>query len=389
MSGASGPGRALSGFPLTLIAAADEYLLELIRTDAVRAWQDDNPHGEVIQHDVAPPAVRLLQELACPSLFALSRLLVVRDAAAYLDSRKDQRSKEGEALARGLATCRLGADALLLSVIAATPPAGDLPDLVRRQGELRFLPLPEAPKPWENVRVSPAQREVLSDVVRRVAPQVLSNTDALDVLCETYGFRPRELAQAAQRLALGGEVTPEAARAQAGVGEHTFTDIENAVLARSRERLASILAALASGAAMLDWWDEPVAPDRLGAFLGPGIARLLRQALATREHAARANLTGELNVRKCADGRWYGRIFKPSILPRLEKEVAGCDASPLTGLRPWALHRIFRLAAAYRSEELLAALAGLAASGAERLKGRAAITALTPVLIDLVEPTPG
>ena len=50
------------------------------------------------------------------------------------------------------------------------------------------------------------QRRVLADVVARVAPGLAGNDEVVDALCEAYGFRPRELAQAAERLALAGEV---------------------------------------------------------------------------------------------------------------------------------------------------------------------------------------
>jgi hypothetical protein len=388
MSGAPGPGRALSGSPLILIAAADEYLLELTRTDLVQAWQREHPDGELISHDVAPAADRLLQELSSPSLFASARLLSVRDASAYVDAKKGAHSKEGEILAKGLATLSFGPDALLLSVVSTTPPAGELPDLVRRQGELKHLPLPEPPKPWEEVRISPAQREVLAEVVRRVAPQVLGNADAFDALCEAHGFRPRDLAQAAQRLVLGGEITPEAARIQAGAGECNPRDLEDALLARDRARLAHILGCLGSGASLVTWRGEAVEPERFGGFLAPVVGRLLRQALAAREHANRAGLGRELDARQCAQRGWYTRTFKSQILPRLEKDIASCDGSPLQEMTAWQLHRVFRLAAAYSSSELGTVLAGLTTSHAERARGRAAITVLTPVLLGLVESAP-
>lgn len=355
----------------------------------MRAWREAHPDGEVVPHDTAPTAISLLQELSSPSLFAPARLLSVRDASAFVSSRKDAKSKEGELLARGLAKLRLGGDLLLLSAVCASPPSGELPDLVRREGELRYLPLPEPPKPWEEVRVSPAQREVLAEVVRRVAPEVLRERDAFDALCSAYGFRPRELAQAAQRLVLGGEITAEAARLQSGAGECTPKDLEEALLTRDRARLTRWVVALDGGASLVSWRGDAIEPDRLGAFLVPFVGRLLRQALAAREHTTRVGLAKELDQRQCSRPGWYSRVFKTTVLPRLEKEIAANGGSPVADLSAWQLHRIFRLAAAHTSAELLRALEGLTASNAERTRGRASLTALTPVLMGLLEPSPG
>jgi hypothetical protein len=245
------------------------------------------------------------------------------------------------------------------------------------------LPLPETPKPWEEVRVSPAQRAVLVGLIRRVAPAVAANQDAVDAHCEGYGFRPRELAQAAERLALAGDISAEAARQQLGAGESSLGEIEKALIDRDSARLARFFAVLAAGGNLVDWWGEAVDTDRMGPRLAGTIGRLLRQALAVRGHAARLQLTPELERKRCAARGWYQRTFRAQLAPKLKADIEAVPDSPLAKMTDWQLHRAFRLAAPYADAELLTALGALAQSGAERERGMAVITTLTPVLLRL------
>jgi hypothetical protein len=332
--------------------------------------------------------------------------VVIRESATYFGTRKAKSAKkkppttppddgaeqgddspgavEGELLADGLATLRLGRDALLLCATVTRSPEGKLADLVATSGELRFLPLPETPKPWEDVRVSPAQRAVLASVVRRVAPTVAASRETLDALCEAHGFRPRALAQAAARLVLAGDISADAARAQSGTGDLTPKNIEDALMARSPKDIAKVLAGLDSGTALTTWYGDTVDGDRLGGFLVPFLSKLFRQALAMRTVTERAGLGDELDRDACAVRGWYGQSFTKRILPRLQESLDAEDTFRDKDKRkasPWQLHRVFRLAAAHSSSAMLEALGGLAKSGADRIKGRTAIPPLTAVLL--------
>ncbi len=366
---------------LMLLASPDEFLVELERGDFAAAWREAHPDGEVLEFEGAPPASRLLGELASPSLFSPQRLLVVAAAATYLTGAEQP---EGEMLAGALGSLPLSDVTLLLAAVVKTAPGGAVAEAVAARGEVRYLPLPEAPKPWEDVRVSRSQRAVLASLVARVAPPLAAEHEVVDALIEAHGFRPRELAKAAERLLLSGEVTAAAVREQAGVGECTLRELEEAVLHRDAPGFAAFAGRLASGGALTDWWGHGVAPDRVAIVLAGTLGRLLRQALAARAHAVRASLAGELQPARCEGGGWYNRTFKPKLLPALAADIEATTASPLAGLSPWQLHRAFRLGAAYSEGELVTALAALARSGAERERGPAALSALSAVALAFI-----
>lgn len=364
-----------------LICSPDNYLLELERRDFEAAWRDAHPQGEVLTFDEALPAGRLVQELVSPSLFAPERLLVVLDASAYLAADKTQ---GGETLAHALTSLPLRDVTLLLTAVVKSAPAGPVAEAVGGRGEVRFLALPEKPKPWEDVRISPAQRRLLASLVARVAPTLAGEGEVLDALCEAYGFRPRELAQAAERLLLAGEPSAAAVRDQAGVGECTLRDLEEALLGRDSERFARLAGKLASGGSLTDWWGEAVAPERAAMVLASTHGRLLRQALAVRGHATRAGLADELEPRRCSGKGWYNQTFKPRLYPRLSADIEGTPGSPVESMTAWQMHRAFRLAAAYSERELVEALARLAGSRVERGRGPSALAELSSLVLGLI-----
>ena len=388
--GATGPGRALNS-ALRLLASPDDYLLELERCEAEAAWLAAYPDGELQRLDPAPAPARLIRELASPSLFATARLIVVPDARPYLGQAADDTGAPGESwgdagavLAAALAEMRLVDTALVLAAVSAAEPSGPLAEVVRQRGTLTFLPLPAQPKPWEEVRVTPAQRRVLEGVVGRVAPAVLADPDTVDALCECYGFRPRRLAQVAEQLQQTGTIGADAVRTGWGPGECSLKDLEEALVRRNPAAVARFVARLAAGGTLTDWWGKPVESDAIARRVALTVARLLRQALAARGHANRAELTRELDPQKCSSPAWYNATFRRSILEPLQKEIAACGGSPLEGSSAWQLHRAFKLGAAYGERELLRALGDLAASGAERARRPQAIAALSSVLLELV-----
>jgi hypothetical protein len=374
--------------PVVLLASPDDYLLEIEREDVVADWRSANQEGEVVSIDTAPQPAALLRRLIDRSLFAPTRLLVVRDAAPYLNP-ATQSGEEGKPLLAGLQAMGFEGVALVLAALVPEEPAGPLVELIGRRGEVRFLPRPAAPKPWEEVRVSQAERRVLERVLQRVAPPVAERPEVVDALCEVYGFHARELAQAARRLLLGGEISADVVRAQAGAGECSLRTLEGALMQRDRRGATHLLGSLAAGAALVDWRGEAVAPEGWGPVVAGSLSRLLRQALAVRAHARRAGLAKELEPRRCAASDWYWRSFKPRIHARLKQNIDDTPDSPLARLSVWQLHRLFRLAAAYGDDELLAAVGRLTRSGAERLPARAALGALIAVVVGLMEARPG
>jgi hypothetical protein len=364
-----------------LIASPDDYLLELERRGFEADWREAHPQGEAVTFEETPPAGRLVQELASPSLFASERLLVVVDAGPYLAA---GRQAEGEALTRALTSLPLCDVTLLLTLVVKTTPTGSVVEAVKGRGEVRFLALPEAPKPWEEGRVSKAQRLLLASVVARVAPALAGQREVVDALCEVYGFRPRELAQAAERLLLTGETSAAVVRAQAGVGECTLRELDEVLLQRDSARFARFAGILASGGVLTDWRGEAVAPDRTAMVLVSTLGRLLRQALGVRGHAVRAGLSDELEPRRCSSKSWYNQTFKPRLLPPLSADIEGTPDSPVDSMTPWQLHRAFRLGAAYSDAELIEGLGRLAGSGAERGRGPSALAALSSLVLGLI-----
>ena len=369
-----------------LLASPDDFLLELERRATVETWQAANPLGDVVSFDEAPAAARLVQELASPSLFASNRLLVVADASAYLTA---ARRREADDLAASLTSLPLADVTLVLSAVCPSSPTGALADAMGKRGEVRFVALPEAPKPWEEGRVSPSQRQMLATLIGAITPDLAGNDEVIDALCEVYGFRPRELAQAAKRLVLGEKVSAEAVRAQMGPGECQLRELDEALQQRDAGRFARLAGALDAGAVLTGWRGEAIAPDGYGRVLGSTLGRLLRQALAARGHATRAGLTDELDPKRCAAKDWYPRAFKRRIFPRFSKDVEELSDSPLAGMTPWQLHRAFRLASVYSEGELVATLARLGEARVERTRGPAVLAAISSVVLGLIRPHAG
>lgn len=367
-----------------LLAAADDYLLELCRTDLEAQWRRLHPDGELISFDAPPAAERMARELTCPSLFAPARLLVVKDASPYFAQKK---GVDARPLVEILEQTPLVDTCLILAAPIKGAPEGPLADTARRLGEVRHLPLPDPPKPWDKLGLTDPQRQVLRDLLRRVLPDVKLPADTVDALCEAYGFKPRELVQAASRLALAGDLSPEAVFAQAGPGECAPRELEDALIARSGAMMAGILSRLSAGAVLLGWQNEPLDPAETGPFLARLLGRLLRQALAVRCVAEVAGLGRELERSRCAEAYWYPRTFKPSILPRLQAAIKADEHSTLRDATPWQLHRLFRLASAYSSSELMTTMTGLFGANLERERRRDwALGTLSSVILSLIGP---
>ena len=386
VSGAAGPGRALTLPAVLLLATPDDYLLELERRDLEHAWQRANPEGEIVVLSPTPPAAAVIQELVNRSLFAAARLISVPDAAPFVAGRTAE--EDAAPLAEALNTLGLDGVTVLFAAAVKDQPSGPLADAVSARGELRWLPLPEAPKPWDDLRLSAAQRAVLIDLLTRLAPGALSDGETVEALLSTYGFSPRKLVQAAQSLAASGTLSADAVRIQAGPGEVTVRDLEDRLAANDRAGAARTFAVLSAGGRLVGWHGETVDDDKVAGVLAGLLGRLLRQGLALRVHAERAGLGKELDGRRCADRSWYPRVFKPRLAARLAAEIEATPSSPLAGLTPWQLHRVFRFAAWFDNRRLLAALANLDPVNASRERGPVALAELVATVVGMFsEPT--
>ncbi len=383
VSGAAGPGGDLTQHRLLLLAASDDFLVDLDRTGVEEEWQAANPDGEIQHLDPTPTPDELLQVLAAPSLFAPARLLVVRNAAPYLDPKAPA---AGAALAEGLRSFFPVDATLVLVAPVDREPSGPLADLARELGAVRWSPLPPTPKPWEAVRVSPEQRRVLEGVLRHEAPEVLEHRDAVSCLLETYGFRPRELARAARQLVTGGDISAAAVAVQAGPGECRLQDVEDILARRDVGAMVGMMAVLSAGGELRDWRGERVPVDRSAAVLVGLIGRLLRQSLALRGYARAAGLESELEPSRCAVQRWYPQRFKPRIHPALVKAMKAAGDEHAAKASPWPQHKAFKLAAAYTDRELTCAMARLVGTGVEREPAGEALITVTAGLLELITP---
>lgn len=329
----------------------------------------------------------LAGELAAPSLFVTARLVVVRDASNWVVGQPS--NSRAEALLSCLRSCWDRGTSLLLCATCASEPVGKLADFVRAQGTFTWLPLPPPPKPWEDVRVSAAQRQTLEMLLRKTVPEILAHPAVVTVLVDHLGFKPRQLVQAAERLLLAGSLDPDQVRTELGPGEHSLDQAERALVERDPARLARWLAGLAAGGELVNWRGERIVASGVAAVVSQWLQRLLRKAVVMRELARRAGLAGELDRQKCNAPRWYPTTFQKRINPLLEREIVAAGGGELKEESAWQRQRVFRVAAAYADEELRQALGRLAQLLPEREGGSdLALAMLGTVLLTLVMGSP-
>ncbi len=347
-----------------------------------------HPGGEVRRLDSAAME-RLMSELSSASLFAAQRLVVVRDASGVLEA-TDRGRRAAEALVACLGSSWDRETSLLLCAAAKGEPKGPLADYVRAHGTLTWMPLPAAPKPWEDIRLSAEQRRSLETLLERTVPRILTHRALVAALMDHLGFKPRQLVQTAERLLLAGQLDADQVRAELGPGERSIEEMEKALLDRDGPRLARFLAALSAGGELVNWRGERIAPGGVAPVLSQWLNRLLRGALAMRAHARACGLAAELDGKRCAEPRWYSAVFQKRIHPALEREIAATGWSELADASVWQRHRVFRLAACYSDEQLRRALGFLSRLLPEREKdGNVALAMLAEVLLDLITAAPG
>ena len=372
-----------AGSRLALIASSDDYLLELRLEDAVREAREALVGAEVerLSDSVTPEDVAV--ELRSPSLFAAARVLVVGEVRHWLDTTAPrgalggpEAGDEKSPVAPLVAALSEGVPegtALVMGAWCGRQPKGALVDAVSAGGHYRWVPVPERPKPWEDVELSGEQRRVLSALLAREAATIRFESKAEDLLLERLGFEPRRLVQEARKLAAaaGGDKLVDEALVRRLVlpRERSLEVVRDGVLKRDPRPILELIAAAAEGIAVNDWQGRPMPPDRFGGVLCGQVANLLGELLYLRRAADVAGLAAELTPERTADERWYPRVFSQRIAPVLAERLAAEAPHPLLDRRgkspsSWTLGQLFRSASLFDDDELVAALA--AAGDVER-----------------------
>lgn len=355
---------------LVLIASSDDYLVEESLSDAVAAAGEVLGGAEIERLAEDVTAEQLALELRSPSLFAPTRVLVVADARGWLDTTAPRGalvsggSQDSGPLLEVLEEGVPDGTALVMGAWCGRKPKGKLVKAVEAAGEYRWIPLPDPPKPWEDVVLSADQRRVLSGLLRKVAGDTPFTPEAERLLLDRLGFEPRRLVSEAEKLAAaaGGETVDEPlVRRLVFPRARSLEVVRDAVLQRSPAALLDLIDAAASGVTVNDWQGRPVSADRLGAVLSGQVTNLLVQLLELRRVAAAAGLTDDLTPARTAADRWYQRVFSKQLAPKLTAVLDAGESTPLarSGKLPttWTLGQLARGASLYTDDGLLRALA--------------------------------
>lgn len=388
---------------LALIASSDDYLLERRLADvtaaACRSLDVDEP--EVLGHDVDPDTVAL--ELQSPSLFADGRVLVVRDVRGWLDTTtpvgapKTPSKPELDALLAVLGDGLPSGMALVLGAWCGRRPKGALVDAVEAGGDMQWLPLPDPPKPWENVVLSDAQRQVLGDLLRDTAGDVVFTRGAAELLMSRLGFAPRQLVQETTKLVAAagdaGRVDEDMVRRLTFPAEQSLEAVSEAILERRPDRLVEVIGAADVGTPLRDWQGRSIDERQVPFVVMAQVSALLMQLAVVREVATEQGLEKELDPAWVEQSSWYGRRFKNDLGPRLLDALG--DAAPNPVVRDgrkaptlWRLGQLVRGAARWGRPELAAALEGLGVLE-RRLRSDSRVEALVAWIASTVPPAEG
>jgi hypothetical protein len=409
---------------LALIASSDDFLLEQALDGAVHQAREALGGAEVERlADTATPGDVAI-ELRSRSLFAAARVLVVGEARQWLettapqgaikraeaaDKPEDEETPEApdsdeksglEALVAPLvAVLSEGVPdgiALVMGAWCGRQPKGKLVEAVATAGQFRWVPLPERPKPWESALLSQEQFRVLSALLAREAGEVRFEKGAERLLLERLGFEPRRLVQEARKLASAagtdGVVDEALVRRLVLPRERSLEVVRDGVVGRDPRPLLELIAAAAEGVSVNDWQGRPMPPDYFAGALCGQIANLLKQMLYLRRVAEAIGLARELSPKRTVGKTWYQQVFSPRLAPALAERLAADEPHPLVdrkgkALSRWTLGELFRGAAAYEDDELVAALA--AAGEVElALRGDLGLEALTVWIARSLSPPP-
>ncbi len=354
---------------LALIASSNDYLVEESLNDAIAAACDALGGAEVerLSDDASPEDLAL--ELRSPSLFAPTRVLVVSEirgwlgAAAPAGALNDPKPTDPEVLIEVITEGLPEGTGLVMGAWCGRQPKGPLVKAVKDAGGYRWVPLPERPKPWEDVVLSGDQRRVLAGLLRKVAGDTRFEPAAEALLLDRLGFDPRRLVAEARTLgaAAGASgVDEELVRRLVFPRERSLEVVRDAVLQREPKPLLDLIGAAAAGSAVRDWQGRAVAADRIGAILCGQVSNLLVQMLDLRRTAVAADLVDQLDPDRTGRDRWYQSVFSSSIAPVIIERLEEDGPTPLAKKgklpTPWTLGQLFRGASLYSDNELEDAL---------------------------------
>jgi len=381
---------------LALIASSNDYLVEESLNDAVTAACDALGGAEVerVSDDASPEDLAL--ELRSPSLFAPTRVLVVSEIRGWLDASTpagalgDPKPADPEVLIEVIAGGLPDGTALVMGAWCGRQPKGPLVKAVKEAGGYRWIPLPDRPKPWEDVVLSDDQRRVLVGLLRKVAGDTRFQPAAEALLLDRLGFDPRRLVAEARTLgaAAGASgVDEELVRRLVFPRERSLEVVRDAVLQREPKPLLDLIAAAAGGAVVHDWQGRAVSGDRLGAILCGQVANLLIQMLDLRRTAMAAGLGDQLDPDRTCRDRWYQSVFSSDIAPVIIGYLQDDGPTPLTKKgkppTPWTLGQLFRGASLYTDDELADGLVGCGEVEAAQ-RGMLKLEALTAWIVSAI-----
>jgi hypothetical protein len=375
---------------LVLIASRDDYLLE---ESVARALDDASTSvggvdPEVMPDDVTPETVAV--ELRSPSLFSPTRVLMVPDVRSWLGApappgaATGDREVDVEPLLSALADGVPDGVALVMGAWCGRRPKGPLVAAVEGSGRFEWIPVPEPPKPWENVLLSDEQRTALRRVLAGASQGVRFTPDAERLLLERLGFHPRLLVQEARKLATaagdGEEVDEGLVRELTFPRERSLEVVRDAVLERDAHALLDLIGAAAAGVPVRDWQGQRLDSRRLPPVVFAQVFNQMQQLLYLRGVAVSVGLEEELDPARTSDRAWYSRRFKNRLAPVLLDRLRELSPTPLDRggkpPTPYSLGGLFAGAGRYREDELVAALAAGGAVEAN-LRGQLALEALS------------
>lgn len=382
---------------LVLLASTDDFLLAEALAEAVdTVCRELGVDGaEQLPDAVTPDAVAV--ELENPSLFSPRRVLVVRNAAPFLEPTSEVRGRgrapSPDPLVQALAAGVPDDLALVMAARCDAKPAGDLVAAITRHGRLEWIPVPPPPPPWEETVLSKEQVALLRSVLRRAVPEARFAQGAEALLLDRLGFEPRLLVEEARKLATaagaGRTVDEDLVRRLAPPQDRSLAQVQDALLQRDPGAVLALVAAAAGGVPVTNWRGERVDPESLGPTLLNMVCAHMEKLLDLRLLARELGLEAELAPARTGADRWYQQVFKPRLAPALEARLAEDGAaSPLNSGKPtgtWKLGQLFAAAGRYREEELVTALSQVAAP-AVQVRGELSLEAVAAWFGPLLEP---
>lgn len=383
-----------------LIASSDDYLLAERLAEVVSSASTalGGVEPEILDEEITPE--ELATALCSPSLFDPQRVLVLRDARAWLEKPKSAGTKSGRSevvdtnpvvvvLEDGVSEDI----ALVIGASCGSKPRGALVAAFEAAGTFEWQAVPAPPKPWEDTAVSEEQERVLRRVITRAAPDVAFDKAAVRLLIDRLGYEPRQLAQEARKLAAAGEgstVSEALVRDLCFPKERSLEVVRDAVFARTPAPILDLISAGEAGVVVRDYRGGLLKPEHLPATVAGQVGALLQQMLYLRRLVTRMGAEHELSPSRTGEPRWYPRHFKNGFGPGLMKELGEDAPSPvaapgkkLPGL--FALGFVFRGASRYADDELVDALAAFGPVEAA-MRGEMAAEALSAFLARVLPP---